>query len=146
MRYYSDILKDFFDTEAECNEAEHRAKVAEQERSEKAAEKRAKEEAHKAKIAALRQNVTEATEKVTAAKKALIETQDKVKEFAADYLAKVEEYVGPFQKDYDNAVEEKAEALKALYKAQGYKNYEYWETFDTTFPTLYSIFRDILEK
>ena len=98
MRFYSDELKKFFDTEEQCLAEEERARVAAEEKK-----------ITKAKLAKL---IEDADKELEAAYKELETAETKVKELQKEYDLKVDELMDPVLAKIKECNKNRASAIK----------------------------------
>ena len=105
MRYYSDELKKFFETEKECKDAEAKAKeLAEKNKSTKAAMAKA---------------VEEADLQLELAYEELEQAKAKVKELQKMYDAEVDRIMNPVMETINKRVEDRTKAIQEFNKKFG---------------------------
>jgi C1A family cysteine protease len=100
MRYYSDELKKFFDTEKECKEAELKAQIS--------------AEHKKANKAVMAKVIEEADAQLEVAYTELEKAKEQVKELQKEYDAKVDSIMNPAMTNVKECTKKRAEAIKAF--------------------------------
>lgn len=105
MRYYSDELKKFFDSEKECRDAELKAKEA--------------VERNKVTKASMAKAVEEADKQVELAYEELEQAKAKVKELQKKYDAEVDSIMNPVMETINKRVEDRTKAIQEFNKKFG---------------------------